>query len=120
MNRMTALALVIAAAAAGTARADDGTYETPPFVSSATRAEVLAELQQYRQSGVNPWADEYNPVAQMRSDRTREEVTREYIASRDAVAAFNGEDSGSAYLARRDNGHGMATNMAHAPAAGQD
>jgi hypothetical protein len=29
-------------------------------------------------------------------------VTAEYVANRDAVAAFNSEDSGSAYLARHD------------------
>ena len=117
MIRMTALALVVASA---TAFADDGTYETPRFVSTATRAEVMSELQQFRQSGVNPWADEYDAVRTLRSERTRAEVTSEYIAARATVAAFNGEDSGSAYLARRDNAKGQATHMARSLPFGRD
>ena len=47
----------------------------------------------------------YNPVAA--SSKTRAQVVGEYLASRDRVAAFTGEDSGSAYLAR--NGAGTDT-----------
>ena len=98
MNRQLAIALVLAAA--GNAFADDITVDAAPFVSTATRAHVQAELQQFRQSGVNPWALDFNPVAQFRGNATRAQVTAAYIASRDAVAAFGGEDSGAAYLAR--------------------
>jgi hypothetical protein len=108
MNRKIALALLLVSAGA---YADDITMD-PPFTSTASRAQVLQELQQFRQSGVNPWADEYNPVAGFRSARTREETTREYIQSRDVVGALNGEDSGSAFLARREPAQPAATQMA--------
>lgn len=108
MNRKIALALLLASAGA---YADDITMD-PPFTSTASRAQVLQELHQYRQSGVNPWADDYNPVAGFRSALTREQVTQEYIQSRDVVGAFNGEDSGSAFLARREPAHPAGTQMA--------
>lgn len=101
MNRKTALALVIASAACARAFADDPTVDPTPFISTAHRADVVAQMQAFRQSGIDPWADGYNPIAQFRGTRTRDDVTREYIASRDLVSALNGEDSGSMYLARR-------------------
>jgi hypothetical protein len=115
MNRNFALSLVLAAAAAGPAFADDITIEATPFVSTLSRAQVQSELQQFRQSGVNPWADEYNPVASFRSDRTRAEVTGEFLAERDAVSAMGGEDSGSVYMARREP-HARDTQVAATPA----
>ena len=78
MNRNIAIALVLAAAA-GTSFADDITVDTTPFASTATRAEVQAELQGFKQSGVNPWSNRYNPLAQFSSQRTRAAVTAEYI-----------------------------------------
>jgi len=119
MNRKTALALVVASAAAAPVFADDITIDPTPFVSTASRAQVLAELQQFQQSGINPWADDYNAVAQFRGERTREEVTQEYLADRDAVAALNGEDSGSAYLARREATRSPGLQMAGTPEAGE-
>lgn len=112
MNRNIALALLLACAGA---HADDITMD-PPFTSSLTRAQVLQELQQYRQSGTNPWADDYNPVIGFGSARTREEVTGEYIRSRDMVGAFTGEDSGSASLARLAARQGAARSNATASA----
>jgi len=100
MNRKIALCLILASTGA-VALADDITMD-PPFTSTASRAQVMAELQQYRQAGINPWADDYNQIAQFRSERTRQEATREFLAERDAVAARNGEDSGSASMARRE------------------
>lgn len=120
MNRKLALAFVIASAFAAPAFADDPTIVNEHFVSTATRAEVMAELQQFRQSGINPWADEYNPIQQARSERTRAEVTNEYIRSRDMVGALNGEDSGSVYLARRDVERQQPTQLAVAPVADSD
>lgn len=108
MNRNIALALLLACAGA---HADDITMD-PPFTSSLTRAQVLQELQQHRQSGINPWADDYNPVIGFGSARTREEVTGDYIRSRDMVGAFTGEDSGSAFLARHESAQPPATEMA--------
>ena len=101
MNRKIALSLILASTGA-VALADDITMD-PPFTSTANRAQVVHELHQYRQAGINPWADDYNPAAQFRSERTRQEVTREFLAERDAVAARNGEDSGSASMARRES-----------------
>lgn len=108
MNRNIALALLLASAGA---HADDITMD-PPFTSTLSRAQVLQDLQQHRQAGVNPWADDYNPLAGLRSALTREQVTQEYIQARDVVGAFNGEDSGSAFLARREPAQPADTQMA--------
>lgn len=117
MNRHLALALVAAvaaAAAASPAFADDITIDPTPFTSTRSRAEVIGEMQQFRQAGANPWADEYNPLAEFRSDRTREQVTLEFQATRASVAALTGEDSGSMYLARITAPASLATQMAEA------
>lgn len=119
MNRHFALALVAAAAAAGPAFADDITIDPTPFVSTRTRAEVIGEMQQFRRAGTNPWADEYNPLAEFHGDRTREQVTLEFQASRASVAALTGEDSGSVYLARVTAPDGRDTQFAQAPIAGE-
>jgi len=103
MNRKIAIALAVAAAAATSFAADDGMYEPSGFAPAKTRAQVITEMQDARQA-VNPYADEYNPVHHMRSERTRDEVTREYLPTRDAVSALGAEDSGSAYLARQGGG----------------
>jgi hypothetical protein len=101
MNRHIAIAIIAAsAAAAGSAFAEDYNSHNPVFEGSRTRSEVQAELAQFKQSGKNPWSNRYNPLAEFRSDKTRAQVVGEYIAARDRVAAFTGEDSGSAYLAR--------------------
>jgi hypothetical protein len=101
MNRKLASALVLAAAAvAGNAFADDITIDSTPFVSSKSRAEVQAELGQFKQAGTSPWSIQYNQLAAFKSGKSRDEVTAEYVASRNQVAAFNAEDSGSAYLAQ--------------------
>lgn len=83
----------------GIAVADDITIDPVPFVPSASRAEVRADLEAFKKSGVNPWSIRYDPIRNFRSGKTRAEVTAEYIRERDAVAAMNGEDSGSRYLA---------------------
>lgn len=98
MNRNFALALVSACVAAGPAFADDITVDPNPFVSTLTRAQVREELNQFRHGGVNPWADEYNLQPPPRGTSTRSEVKAAYLAARDEVAAFNGEDSGSVYM----------------------
>jgi hypothetical protein len=106
MNRNTAIALVLASAAAmgnafaGTSLAGDISVESTPFVSGVSRAEVQAQLAQYKKAGVNPWSTSYNPLRSFESTKTRAEVTAEFQAARDQVAAFTREDSGSAYLAR--------------------
>jgi len=107
MNRNFAIALVLATAAAGNAFADDITVEATPFVSSMTRAEVQAQVQQgqvqqARAAGLDVWADSYDQLAAFHSERSRADATAEYIAERDSVMAFNGEDSGSVRLALGD------------------
>lgn len=104
MTRKTSLALAfsLVLAAAGNAKADDITIESTRFVPALTRAEVQAELQQYRGCGLDPWAPDYQVVARFRSDRSRADVTAEYLWQRDTWRALNGEDSGSMYLARRE------------------
>jgi hypothetical protein len=100
-SRTLATALVLAASAvAGNAFADDITVDTTPFVSSKSRAEVQADLAQFKQAGTSPWSTQYNPLRSFASNTSRAEVTAQYLASRDQVAALNGEDSGSAYLAQ--------------------
>jgi hypothetical protein len=96
----TSFATLLLAAAAGSALAETPTVVNEPFVSSRSRAEVQAELADYQRAGVNPWSTRYNPLSGFRTNTTREAVTAAYIASRDQVAAFTGEDSGSAFLAR--------------------
>jgi hypothetical protein len=115
-NRYALAVLAVSAAAFG----GQALAETPnavpeqPFVSTKTRAEVQAELAQFKQAGVNPWsATAYNPLKYFKSTANRDQVTAAYIASRDEVAALNGEDSGSAYLAQhRGNGSVTGTNLA--------
>jgi hypothetical protein len=101
MNRKLATALVLAAAAvAGDAFADDITVDNSKFVSAKSRAEVQAELGQFKKAGTSPWSIQYNPLAGYKGEKSRAEVTAQYVASRNQVAAFTGEDSGSAYLAQ--------------------
>jgi L-rhamnose isomerase len=100
MNRIIATALIAASVAlAGHAVADDIT-PSDPFVSTATRAEVHAGIAQAR-TIANPWSIAYNPLAAFQSSRTRDEVRAQYIASRDEVAALNGEDSGAFAMAQQ-------------------
>jgi len=117
MNRSTYLAPIAMAilAAAGYACAGEIYMDPEPFVSVASRAQVQEELRQFRQGGMNPWANDYDQLAQFHSSRTRAAVKAEYMASRDAAAAFSGEDSGSSYLARMNAPtHRRATELAHA------
>ena len=101
MNRKIAIALLATAAAAGNAFADDITVEGKAFSSSRSRSDVQAELAQYKQAGVNPWSTSYNPLRGFQGTASRAQLTAEYIAARDRVAAMTREDSGSADLARR-------------------
>jgi len=95
-----AAAAAFAAFASTAAHADDITIDNTPFQSTRTRAEVQAELAQFKQSGVNPWANNYNQLAHFHSGKTRAEVQAEYRAERNQVAVMNAEDSGSAYLSQ--------------------
>ena len=119
MNRKTVSALLIAAAAATSfsARADeaDASQYAIQFSGSQSRAAVLAELAAYKKAGVNPWSISYNPLRSFKSSTTRDQVVAAYIASRDEVAALNGEDSGSVYLAEARNLQYGGTTLAGQP-----
>ena len=101
MNRKSLAAALVLIASAGSVLADDITIDPTPFASAKSRAEVQAELQQFRSAGVNPWAQDYNPLQSFASGKSRAEVTAEYLASRNEVAALTGEDSGASWLAAR-------------------
>lgn len=94
MNRtLTAALLAACAAFTGHAFADD-IRPTEPFVSTADRAQVQAEIAQAR-TVPNPWSIAYNPLAAFSSTLTRDEVRADYIAHREEVAALTAEDSGA-------------------------
>ena len=101
MNRKTFAAALVLIASAGSALADDITIDSTRFVSGKSRAEVQAELQQFQRAGVDPWAQDYNPLQSFASGKSRAQVTAEYLASRSEVAALAGEDSGATWLAAR-------------------
>jgi hypothetical protein len=101
MNRQTSLILGLAlAAAAGVASAESYQEYNTPFVSTTSRAAVQSQVQAAAHAP-NPWSTSYNPLAQFRSEKTRAQVSAEFIGARDTVSAFTGEDSGSGYLSRR-------------------
>jgi hypothetical protein len=105
MNRAI-LALAAALSLAGlSAHAEtpdpSGQFAARAGSSSLTRAQVRAELRAFQQQGPNPWADEYDQLADFRSSRTRSEVAAEFRRSREEAEAMTAEDSGSRYLAVR-------------------
>jgi hypothetical protein len=99
MNRKTLAAALVLVAAAGSALADDITIDSTSFVSTRSRAEVLAELQQFKAAGVNPWSQSFDQLKSFKSAKTRAQVTADYVDSREQTAATTGEDSGAAWLA---------------------
>ena len=62
---------------------------------------MQAELQQFQRAGVNPWAQDYNPLQSFTGSKTRAQVTAEFLQSRNETAALTQEDSGSGYLSAR-------------------
>jgi polyisoprenoid-binding protein YceI len=103
MNRIASLAALAFAVAAGSAFADDITIDPVQHQSLKSRTEVQAELAQYQKARVNPWSTSYNQFSQSKSLRDRADVRAEAVASVQSgeTAALTGEDSGSAYLAKR-------------------
>ena len=106
MNRKSLFVALAIVAAAGSSFAESYTEHNTPFVSTASRTEVSAQL---AQQGVDPSSNRYNPLAQFRSTKTRAEVAAEYVADRAVVNALTGEHSGSAFLA----GGAIAAGQAH-------
>lgn len=119
MNAKLALSsLVLAASFAGNAFAEGPIQANDVFTGAKTVAEVRAELDAYKQAGVNPWSTSYNPLKGFRSATTREAVTADYLAARNEVRALSGEDSGSSYLAQH-RGHGVPSTLAGTPVNAQ-
>ena len=119
MNRTTLALAAVLSVAAFAAHADD-MDRSGQFANSvtptATRAQVQAQLVEYKKTGVNPWATSYNQLSSFRGQNTRAQVTGEYLASRNAVAAMTGEDSGSAYLASNKSAFDASRQLAGQPA----
>lgn len=104
MNRKIVSAAAVAVAAfAGAAYAQGPIEQNAPFNSVRTRAEVQADLQQYKKAGVNHASTWYNPLREFKSVRTRDAVTAEFTAARDEVAAQNAEVPGALPVATRAN-----------------
>ena len=110
MKKLTLAALALLAAS--TAFADDMTRDdTASFVSTKTRAQVLAERDQAKRDGsTKVWSTSYNQFAAVKTTTTRGAVSAETLAQRRAgtLNAMNGEDSGS-----------FALSQGTAPKAGQ-
>lgn len=95
------LVALLSLAAAGTAFAEDGTYDAPVSTPAlATRTQVRAELDRARADGsIKVWSTSYNPLRVAKSLRTRADVR----AERDShyAATWYGEDSGSFALSQQ-------------------
>jgi fructose-bisphosphate aldolase class 1 len=119
MNRYAVALLAVSAAAfGGQALAESpNAVAEQQFQGGKSRAEVQAELAQYKQAGVNPWSISHNPLRAFKSTAARADVTAQYIAARDEVAAFGREDSGAAFLARNGQSVPAETTLAGQPAA---
>lgn len=93
------IATALVAAFAGNAFAESpNAGGSDSFTSTKSRAEVAAELAQFKSAGVNPWSASYDPLKGFQSTTARAAVTAEYMADRDQVAATHGEDGGAAWM----------------------
>ena len=101
MNRKSLIVGLSIAAAAASVSAESYTEHNTPFVSTAQRVVVQSKDVPAVASVANPSSTGYNPLAEFRSDRTRAQVSADYVQAREVVNAFTGEDSGSGYLAGR-------------------
>lgn len=115
MNRKIATLAALVSLAAGSAFAETPNVFQDNFTSTASRAQVQAELAQFKRDGVNPWSTQYNPLRQFKSTATRADVTAAYIAARDEVAATTREDSGAEYFAQAGQRVPSATAVAGQP-----
>ena len=100
MSRKSLSAFALAVLATSAAWAETPTVVKETFVSTKSRAEVVAELHAYKKAGVNPYSISYNPLRNFQSAVSREQVVAAYLADRDAVAAIHSEDGGSAWFAQ--------------------
>ncbi|MEJ7928881.1 hypothetical protein WG922_02750 [Ramlibacter sp. AN1015] len=98
MNSRLALSLILAAVPIESALADGPIGDSPSYMSTAARSDVLAELASFKRSGPNPWAAGYDQLRASKSSRSRPEVAAEYVTLREEVRARTGEDGGSGYF----------------------
>lgn len=100
---MVAALSVLAAAAAHAESPAPAQLEPAAFVSTKTRADVMAEFKEARRTGAMRVAStSYNPFADMKGSLSRDLVRAETLAMNRGGHAhdMNGEDSGSFALAR--------------------
>jgi hypothetical protein len=113
MRKSLSILLATAGAAfAFSAHAESPTIAGNAFASSATRAQVQAELATFRSSGSNPWATSYNPLRSFASSKTRHEVISEFVSGREQVAQMTREDSGSQLLSQAQRAPGKGSFLA--------
>lgn len=91
---------VAAQAARPRARSQLASVKRHQLQRIASRAPARSEHLARRKAQLNLLPARYKPVVHVRVTRKAPDPRREYIAAREQVAAFTGEDSGSAYLAR--------------------
>lgn len=101
LSHIALAALSVVAFAAHAENADPRGQFAATVPAQASRAAVQADLAAYKKSNVNPWSTSYNPLKTFASQNSREQVRADYLASRNAVSAMTGEDSGSAWLSTR-------------------
>jgi len=109
MNRISAIAIVLATLGTTAAHAGDITVDPTTFASTLSRAQVQAQL---AQPGPDVWSTSYNQLAQFQPQRSRAEVRSEFLAARSQVEALTAEDSGSAFLIRARAARSEATRVA--------
>jgi hypothetical protein len=119
MNFKSISALVITAAAAGSVFAESpGDFRNHELTAGKTRVEVQAELAAFKKAGVNPWSSTYSMTRDFRSTANRADVTAQYVAERDAVAAINSEDGGASTFAAGRPAAVVADTLAGQPTTG--
>lgn len=120
MHRKSLAAFALAAIATSGAWAESPTVLKDTFVSTKSRAEVVAELHAHKKAGVNTYSISYNPVRNFQSSVSRDQVVAAYLADRDVVAAVHSEDGGSTWFAQHNQRHqDSATVVAGRPARAQ-
>lgn len=112
MHRFAIHTALLAALCAGQTMAESPTPDPTTAHSARSRAEVQAELSQFR-AQPNPWSTAYDPLARFQSQLTRQQVRAAAIASRDGIQALTGEDSGSFALGRSQAAAHLASATAH-------
>lgn len=111
----TAAAVTLIVPRAAAAATGDITPDPAPFVSTASRADVRADLLQGSQFARDTeWVQQANAAVRFKSSVTPAQAREQYKMARGEVEALTSEDSGSMYLKLRPGRN--ATNVMGAPA----